>query len=204
MAFYKPLHYPPQAPDVDSLQRGIGAHRDFGIITLLLQGDVPGLEVWDDDTQSYYDAPPVEGACVVNLGNLFEQWTNEKYLSNVHRVINKSGMERYSISFSYNGNPDFIIQCMETCREQLEDEKCAPISVEDYVRQKDKDIYGRVGIYKVAEKTASDEQRQLVGEEGRLDRIVSAANSGVQVYWNDLKLGETAWSDGHCMWKSSE
>lgn len=93
---------------------------------------------------------------------------------------------------------------METCRERTEDEKYAPISVEDYVRQKYRDGYGRVGIYKVAEKTALDERRLLVGEEGRLDRTVTAAVSGVQVSWNALKLGETAWSDGHCMWKKSE
>ena len=165
MAFYKLLHYPPQPSDADALQRGIGAHRDFGVITLLLQGDVPGLEVWDEDAKSWYPAPPVEGAYVVNLGNLFEQWTNDKYVSNVHRVINKSGDERFSIPFNYNGNPDFIIKCIETCREKPEDEKYAPVSVEDYVRQKYKDVYERVGIYKVAEKQLAEkvpEQTPLV------------------------------------------
>ncbi|KAI4265316.1 MAG: hypothetical protein L6R38_009514 [Xanthoria sp. 2 TBL-2021] len=172
-----------KAPNADALQRGIGAHRDFGIITLLLQGDVPGLEVWDEETKSYYDAPPVEGAYVVNLGNLFEQWTNDKYLSNVHRVINKSSQERYSIPSNYNGNPDFIIKCIETCRARPEDEKYAPISVEDYVRQKYEDVYGRVGIYKVAEKTTSDErEQQHLGEEGRLDRTVNASAPGVRAY----------------------
>jgi isopenicillin N synthase-like dioxygenase len=152
MAFYKLLHYPPQPADADPLQRGIGAHRDFGVITLLLQGDVPGLEVWDEETQSYYPAPPIEGAYVVNLGNLFQQWTNDEYLSNVHRVINRSDVDRYSIPFNYNGNPDFVIRCIESCRARPEDEKYAPISVDDYVRQKYKDVYGRVGIYSVAER----------------------------------------------------
>ncbi|KAF4189668.1 hypothetical protein CNMCM7927_007352 [Aspergillus lentulus] len=152
MAFYKLLHYPPQPPDADPLQRGIGAHRDFGVITLLLQGDVPGLEVWDEETQSYYPAPPIEGAYVVNLGNLFQQWTNDEYLSNVHRVINRSDVDRYSIPFNYNGNPDFVIRCIESCRARPEDEKYAPISVDNYVRQKYKDVYGRVGIYSVAER----------------------------------------------------
>lgn len=84
MAFYKLLHYPPQREDAHKLQRGIGAHRDFGVITLLLQGDIPGLEVWDAEAEDWYPAPPVEGAYVVNLGNLFEQWSNDKYISNVH------------------------------------------------------------------------------------------------------------------------
>ncbi|KAM0464862.1 hypothetical protein ACHAPV_001853 [Trichoderma viride] len=126
----------------------IGAHRDFGVITLLLQGDVPGLEVWDEEVKDWYPVPPVEGAYVVNMGNLFEQWTNDKYISNVHRVINRSGEERFSIPFNYNGNPDFIIKCIEKCRAKPEEEKYAPVSVEDYVVQKYKDVYGRVGIYK--------------------------------------------------------
>jgi isopenicillin N synthase-like dioxygenase len=135
-----------------TLLEGIGAHRDFGVITLLLQGDVAGLEAWDDDAQDWYPVPPTEGALVVNLGNLFEQWTNDMYKSNVHRVINLSGVDRYSIPFNHNGNPDYIIKCLENCREKAEDEKYAPISVEDYVRQKYADMYGRVGIYKVGEK----------------------------------------------------
>ena len=154
MAFYKLLHYPPQPPDADALQRGTGAHRAFGVITLLLQGDVPELEIWDEETKSYYPAPPIEGAYFVNLGNLFEQWTNNKYISNMHRVINKPGSERYSIPFIYNGNPDFVVKCIEFCRGKAEDEKYAAVPVGDYVRQKYKDIYGRVGIYQVAEKAS--------------------------------------------------
>ena len=50
---------------------------------MLLQGDVPGLEVWDEEVQEYYPAPPVEGAYVVNLGDLFERWSNDVYISNI-------------------------------------------------------------------------------------------------------------------------
>ncbi|KAM0463305.1 hypothetical protein ACHAO4_000018 [Trichoderma viride] len=141
MCFYKLLHYPPQPADAHALQRGMLTHS-------FLIGDVPGLEVWDEEVKDWYPVPPVEGAYVVNMGNLFEQWTNDKYISNVHRVINRSGEERFSIPFNYNGNPDFIIKCIEKCRAKPEEEKYAPVSVEDYVVQKYKDVYGRVGIYK--------------------------------------------------------
>ncbi|KAH3016553.1 hypothetical protein KXW60_007425 [Aspergillus fumigatus] len=136
MAFYQLLHYPPQPADADPLQRG----------------DVPGLEVWDEESQSYYPVSPIEGAYVVHLGNLFQQWPNDKYMSNVHRVINRSDVDRYCIPFNYNGNLDFVIRCIDSCRAKPEDEKYAPISVDDYIRQKYKDVYGRVGIYSVAER----------------------------------------------------
>lgn len=47
-----------------------------------------------------------------------------------------------------------MIKCIQACRERQEDERYAPITVDDYVRQKYKDVYGRVGIYSVAEKAA--------------------------------------------------
>ncbi|KAL8778973.1 MAG: hypothetical protein Q9213_007158 [Squamulea squamosa] len=158
LAFCKLLHYLPQATDADALQRGIGAHRDFCIITLLLQGDVPGPEIWDEDTESYYDAPPgISLMCTESSAN---------------------PAAREIKSRSNNGNRDLIIKCIETCRERLKDEKYAPISVEDYVRQEYNNVYGRVGIHKVAEKVPSEEQQQQqVGEVSRLDSTVGAAPS---------------------------
>tara|TARA_R110002060_G_scaffold19879_1_gene27119 strand:+ start:192 stop:662 length:471 start_codon:yes stop_codon:yes gene_type:complete len=50
------LHYPPQPADSDEkLSRGIGAHTDFGAVTLLLQEEVDGLQVWDKDTLTWLD-----------------------------------------------------------------------------------------------------------------------------------------------------
>ncbi|KAK4540026.1 hypothetical protein LTR36_009842 [Oleoguttula mirabilis] len=102
------LHYPPQPSDSDEkLARGIGAHTDFGSVTLLMQDEVEGLQVWEKTTGAWLDVEPVKGAYVVNLGNMFMRWSNDRYVSNLHRVINKSGKERYSVPFFYSGNPDF-------------------------------------------------------------------------------------------------
>ncbi|KAI4182366.1 MAG: hypothetical protein LQ346_006604 [Caloplaca aetnensis] len=83
-----------------------------------MEGDVPGLEVWGEDAKDWYSVPPVEGAYVVNMGNLFAQWTNHEYGSSAHRVIHRAPVDRYSIAFNYNGNRDFEIKCIDSCRKE--------------------------------------------------------------------------------------
>ncbi|KAJ5911300.1 uncharacterized protein N7473_000603 [Penicillium subrubescens] len=105
------LHYPAQPKDEDErLNWGIGAHTDFGCVTLLLQDEVDGLQVLDAPSGQWLDVKPVEGAYVVNLGDLFLRMANDKYKSNIHRVINKSGQEKYSIPFFFSGNPDYLLR----------------------------------------------------------------------------------------------
>jgi isopenicillin N synthase-like dioxygenase len=73
---------------------------------------------------------------------------NDKYKSNTHRVINKSGQERYSIPFFFSGNPDYICECLPNCREEGEPAKYGPISVQDMVTASYKESYGRAESYK--------------------------------------------------------
>ncbi|KAL1892619.1 hypothetical protein Sste5346_006904 [Sporothrix stenoceras] len=143
------LHYPIQPPDSDAkLTRGIGAHTDFGAITLLLQDDVDGLQVWDKNTSTWVDVEPVKGAYVVNLGNLMQRWTNEKYISNVHRVINRSGKERFSIPIFISGNPDYVVECMPNCKAPGEPSKFPPTTVEAAVSSGYAESYGRAQRFK--------------------------------------------------------
>ncbi|KAJ5257236.1 hypothetical protein N7478_013340 [Penicillium angulare] len=143
------LHYPAQPKDEDEkLNRGIGAHTDFGCVTLLLQDEVDGLQVLDSPTGQWLDVKPVPGAYVVNLGDLFMRMANDKYKSNTHRVINKSGRERYSIPFFFSGNPDYSCQCLPNCREQDEAAKYPPITVQEMVTASYKESYGRAEKYK--------------------------------------------------------
>lgn len=88
------------------------------------------------------------GAYVVNLGNLFMRMANDKYKSNTHRVINKSGRERYSIPFFFSGNPDYICECLPNCRELQEAPKYPPTTVEQVVTASYKESYGRAEKYK--------------------------------------------------------
>ncbi|KAK7414577.1 hypothetical protein QQX98_006605 [Neonectria punicea] len=153
------LHYPTQPKDGDDkLTRGIGAHTDFGAITMLLQDTVDGLQVWDKQNETWIDVivqlandqqvAPTEGAYVVNLGNLMARWTNEKYKSNIHRVINKSGKERYSIPVFVSGNPDYLVECIPTCQSADKPAKFGAVTVEEAVSAAYAESYGRAQLYK--------------------------------------------------------
>lgn len=143
------LHYPSQPADSPAkLTRGIGAHTDFGTITLLLQDRVAGLQVYEHATGEWLDVTPTPGAFVVNLGNLMMRWSNDRYVSNLHRVINVSGEERYSIPVFFSGNPDFVVECLPNCRKEGEEAKYPPITVEQAVLGGYADSYGRAEKFK--------------------------------------------------------
>jgi isopenicillin N synthase-like dioxygenase len=107
------LHYPPQETDDDE-QFGQGPHTDNSFITMLAREDVPGLAVRLPSGE--WLAPPViPGTLLVNLGNMMKRWSNDRFLSTPHGVLNDSGRDRYSIAFFYSPNPDAVIECLPSC-----------------------------------------------------------------------------------------
>lgn len=80
----------------------LGHHTDPGVITLLLQDDAGGLQA-RSGTDGWIDVPPRPGTIVVNLGDVMQVWTNDRYRAAVHRVQPMTETSRYSIP--YFGNP---------------------------------------------------------------------------------------------------
>jgi len=107
------LHYPPQ--DVsDDEQFGQGPHTDNSFITILARTDVPGLAVRLPSGE--WLAPPViPGTFLVNLGNMMKRWSNDRFLSTPHAVLNESGIDRYSIAFFYSPLPTAVVECLPSC-----------------------------------------------------------------------------------------
>jgi isopenicillin N synthase-like dioxygenase len=114
MATLGPLHYPPQTGRITEERIGAGAHTDFGCLTILAQDPVGGLQV-RNSARRWVDAPYVSGSFVVNVGDMMERWTNGLFTSTVHRVINVSGKDRYSLPFFFDPDFDADLSVLQTC-----------------------------------------------------------------------------------------
>jgi isopenicillin N synthase-like dioxygenase len=135
MATLRLLHYPPQPPAADAGQIGAGEHTDYGDVTLLLTDSVAGLEVRKRDG-TWIAAPHMPGAFVCNIGDCLMRWTNDVYVSTPHRVVNRSGRERYSVAFFLDPNPDADIACLPTCVGPGRPVKYPPVTGADYLRER--------------------------------------------------------------------
>jgi isopenicillin N synthase-like dioxygenase len=96
------IYYPPQPAALGDDQFGVADHTDFGCITLLWQDDIGGLEVLSRAGDAWVQATPIPGTLVINVGDLLARWTNDRYRSTRHRVVNRSGRERFSIATFYD------------------------------------------------------------------------------------------------------
>lgn len=99
------IYYPPHPDGAGPEQFGLAPHTDFGCLTLLWQDEAGGLEVLERSSGEWIEAPPLPGTLVVNVGDLLQRWSNDRYASTPHRVVNRSGRERFSIATFYD--PDF-------------------------------------------------------------------------------------------------
>ncbi|ORY18404.1 2OG-Fe(II) oxygenase [Clohesyomyces aquaticus] len=100
----KMIRYPPHSTTRPG-QFGIGAHTDFGGVTILFQQPgKDGLEVWEETKQEWIEVPAREDVYVINCGDMVQRWSGGAYKSARHRVINKVDGQRLSCATFWHGD----------------------------------------------------------------------------------------------------
>ena len=103
------VHYPALGEgDVTAQRFGDPEHSDFGVLTILRQDDLGGLQV-RNRSDEWIEAMPIENTFVCNIGDLLERWTNGRLVSTPHRVLNRSGKSRFSIPIFCDPSSDAVV-----------------------------------------------------------------------------------------------
>jgi isopenicillin N synthase-like dioxygenase len=130
---------PPGQIDLDGDLTGMGEHTDYGIVTVLWADRVAGLQVLGGD-RAWHDVMPDPGALLVNLGDLTARWTNERWLSTLHRVkppvVDGRIERRRSAAFFHDGDLDALIETIPTCLAPGEAPTYPPITVGEHLTAK--------------------------------------------------------------------
>jgi isopenicillin N synthase-like dioxygenase len=130
------LHYPAGLVQESAAQLGAGAHTDYGSITLLHQDNVGGLEVLGRDA-CWHPAPAVPDALLVNIGDLMQRWTNDHFVSTLHRVRRTGGREdRYSIAFFVDPDANVQVECIESCISAQRPARYSAVSAGEHIYAK--------------------------------------------------------------------
>jgi isopenicillin N synthase-like dioxygenase len=138
ISMFRAINYPdqPDAPLPGQLRAG--AHTDYGSLTIVRQEEAPGgLQVWDK-TGRWLDVPVVPGGLVVNIGDLMAEWTNDRWVSTLHRVVNPpreraADSRRISLIFFHQPDYDAVVECLPGCLTPGEAPRHAPITSGDHL-----------------------------------------------------------------------
>ena len=150
LATQRVLHYPPQEGAIDESQIGIGAHSDYECVTILAQDEIAALQVLNKDGE-WIEATPIPGTFVVNIGDQMARWTNDLFASTIHRAVNRSGRERYSIPFFLGPNYFTTVEALPGSVSADRPAKYPPILAGEYVNQRFEETFE---VYASKDKTA--------------------------------------------------
>ena len=128
---------PPGEVELDGELTGMGEHTDYGIVTVLWADQVKGLQVLAHDG-TWHDVSPADGALLVNLGDLMARWTNERWMSTLHRVkppiVDGTIERRRSAAYFHDGNIDATISTLPSCVGA--GSRYSPVTVADHIAGK--------------------------------------------------------------------
>ncbi len=121
-------------------QLGMGAHTDDGIVTVLWADPVAGLEILPEG-RGWCPVQPAPGELLINLGDLLARWTNDRWLSTMHRVVpprNADGdlIRRRSATFFHDGNADAVVSTLEPCRFADGSSEYDDVTIAEHLAQK--------------------------------------------------------------------
>jgi isopenicillin N synthase-like dioxygenase len=121
-------------------QMRMGAHTDYGSITVLLADPVPGLQIRDDAGRWHDVVPPADGF-IVNVGDLLSEWSNDRWRSTLHRVVPPAAdvggpVRRRSVAWFQQPNHDAVIECLPTCTDAANPPRHAPVTSGEHLLAK--------------------------------------------------------------------
>jgi len=135
------VNYPDQPDPPLPGQLRYGAHHDYGGLTILRQDEAPGGLQICDATGNWHDVPPVPGSFVINVGDLMSRWTNGRWRSTLHRVVNPprdltGSTQRLSLVLFTSPDDEAEIACLPSCCDAAHPAQFAPVAAAAYIRGK--------------------------------------------------------------------
>lgn len=109
LILFRIFHYPPQP--VGTGNWGVGEHTDYGLLTILLQDPIGGLQVKSNG--EWIAAPPIDNTFICNIGDMLDKMTGGIYRSTPHRVLNTSGKSRLSFPLFFDPGFNTVIERIE-------------------------------------------------------------------------------------------
>ena len=142
LVLFRIFRYPPRTAASDDETWGVGEHTDYGLLTILLQDAVGGLQV--KSPRGWIDAPPLPGTFICNIGDMLDRMTSGFYRSTAHRVRNPSGRARLSWPFFFDPGFDAEVRPIDPDASVTDDKE------ERWDRASVHDFHGTYGDYILA------------------------------------------------------
>ncbi len=135
------IHYPVCDGFDEPGQMRAAEHEDINLITLLPEATESGLELLDRNGE-WIPIHSIEGQMIVDSGDMLSRITNDFIPSTTHRVVNPEGepTRRYSMPFFVHPHPDYKLEVLESCVGEGETPKYDPITAEDFLFERLKEI----------------------------------------------------------------